>query len=29
VTAAIIDAALSEAGYGDEKKRKLYDGSWT
>ncbi|EHL01607.1 putative Thiosulfate sulfurtransferase TUM1 [Glarea lozoyensis 74030] len=29
VTAAIIDAALSEAGYGDEKNRKIYDGSWT
>jgi len=29
VTAAVIDAALSEAGYGDEKKRRLYDGSWT
>ncbi|RDL31151.1 putative thiosulfate sulfurtransferase TUM1 [Venustampulla echinocandica] len=29
VTAAVIDAALSEAGYGDESKRRLYDGSWT
>lgn len=29
VTAAVIDAALTEAGYGDESKRKLYDGSWT
>lgn len=29
VTAAIIDAALSEAGYGDEKMRRIYDGSWT
>lgn len=29
VTAAVIDAALSEAQYGDEKNRKLYDGSWT
>lgn len=29
VTAAIIDAALTEAGYGDEKNRRLYDGSWT
>jgi thiosulfate/3-mercaptopyruvate sulfurtransferase len=29
VTAAVIDAALSEAGYGDEGKRRLYDGSWT
>jgi len=29
VTAAVLDAALSEAGYGDETKRKLYDGSWT
>ena len=28
VTAAIIDAALSEAGY-PEEGRKLYDGSWT
>ncbi|TVY23074.1 putative 3-mercaptopyruvate sulfurtransferase [Lachnellula hyalina] len=29
VTAAVIDAALSEAGYGDESKRRVYDGSWT
>ena len=29
VTAAVIDAALTEAGYGDEGKRRLYDGSWT
>jgi thiosulfate/3-mercaptopyruvate sulfurtransferase len=29
VTAAIIDAALTETGYGDEKNRRLYDGSWT
>jgi len=29
VTAAVIEAALSETEYGDEKKRKLYDGSWT
>jgi len=28
-TAAIIDTALSEAGYGDERKHRLYDGSWT
>jgi hypothetical protein len=29
VTAAIIDAALDEAEFGDPNKRKLYDGSWT
>jgi thiosulfate/3-mercaptopyruvate sulfurtransferase len=29
VTAAVIDAALSEAEYGDESNRRLYDGSWT
>jgi len=29
VTAAVIDAALGEAGYGSEKNRRLYDGSWT
>lgn len=29
VTAAVIDAALHEAGYGKESNRKLYDGSWT
>jgi thiosulfate/3-mercaptopyruvate sulfurtransferase len=29
VTAAVIDAALSEAGYGEESKRRVYDGSWT
>lgn len=28
VTAAVIDAALSEA-YGDEGSRRVYDGSWT
>ena len=28
VTAAVIDAALGEAGYG-EKGRRIYDGSWT
>ena len=28
VTAAVIDAALVEAGYPGEKRR-LYDGSWT
>lgn len=28
VTATIIDAALTEAGYGDGS-RKIYDGSWT
>jgi thiosulfate/3-mercaptopyruvate sulfurtransferase len=28
VTAAVIDAALTEAGYSEEG-RKLYDGSWT
>ena len=29
VSAAIIDAALDEANYGDKEKRRLYDGSWT
>ena len=29
VTAAVIDAALQEADYGDEANRRLYDGSWT
>jgi thiosulfate/3-mercaptopyruvate sulfurtransferase len=29
VTAAVIDAALDEAEFGDPNKRKLYDGSWT
>lgn len=29
VTAAVIDLALSEAGYGDSGSRRLYDGSWT
>ena len=29
ITAAILDAALEEAGMGDPKSRKLYDGSWT
>jgi len=28
VTAAVVDAALTEAGY-PEAGRKLYDGSWT
>ncbi|KAF2837005.1 putative thiosulfate sulfurtransferase [Patellaria atrata CBS 101060] len=28
VTAAVIDAALTEAGFGEENRR-LYDGSWT
>jgi thiosulfate/3-mercaptopyruvate sulfurtransferase len=28
-TAAIIDAALTVAEYGDERSHKLYDGSWT
>jgi thiosulfate/3-mercaptopyruvate sulfurtransferase len=28
-TAAVIDAALAVANYGDEKSHKLYDGSWT
>jgi thiosulfate/3-mercaptopyruvate sulfurtransferase len=28
VTAAVIDAALIEAGYGDSHQR-IYDGSWT
>ncbi|ORY02444.1 thiosulfate sulfurtransferas-like protein [Clohesyomyces aquaticus] len=28
VTAAVIDAALTEAGFG-QQNRKLYDGSWT
>jgi thiosulfate/3-mercaptopyruvate sulfurtransferase len=28
VTAAVIDAALTEAGY-PEEGRRLYDGSWT
>lgn len=28
VTAAVIDAALTEAGY-PENNRRLYDGSWT
>lgn len=28
VTAAVLDAALTEAGY-PEEGRKLYDGSWT
>lgn len=28
VTAAVIDAALTEAGF-DEENRRLYDGSWT
>lgn len=29
VTAAVIDAALREAGYGGAVARRLYDGSWT
>ncbi|KAI9836710.1 MAG: hypothetical protein M1837_003279 [Sclerophora amabilis] len=29
VTAAVIDAALSEAEFGDDSQRRLYDGSWT
>jgi thiosulfate/3-mercaptopyruvate sulfurtransferase len=28
VTAAVIDAALTEAGF-NEENRRLYDGSWT
>lgn len=29
VTAAVVDAALAEAGWGEEGGRRLYDGSWT
>lgn len=29
VTAAVIDAALGEAGFGNPQNRRLYDGSWT
>lgn len=29
VTAAVVDAALREAGYGDAANQRLYDGSWT
>jgi thiosulfate/3-mercaptopyruvate sulfurtransferase len=29
VSAAVIDAALGEAGYGKADDRRLYDGSWT
>ena len=29
VTAAVIDAALQESGFGDARNRRLYDGSWT
>lgn len=29
VTAAVIDAALGEAGFGNPQTRRLYDGSWT
>ena len=29
VTAAVIDAALNEANYGQVEDRRLYDGSWT
>lgn len=29
VTAAVIDIALGEASFGEDDKRRLYDGSWT
>jgi thiosulfate/3-mercaptopyruvate sulfurtransferase len=29
VTAAIIEAALKESGFGAKDDRRLYDGSWT
>ncbi|KAI1936439.1 hypothetical protein LOZ12_000910 [Ophidiomyces ophidiicola] len=29
VTAAVIDLALNEAGYGNPETRRLYDGSWS
>ena len=29
VMAAVLDAALSEADFGDSKNRRVYDGSWT
>ena len=29
VTAAVLDAALNEAGFGSPESRRLYDGSWT
>ena len=29
VTAAVIDSALAEAGFGEAHDRRLYDGSWT
>ncbi|KAL9020028.1 MAG: hypothetical protein Q9185_002716 [Variospora sp. 1 TL-2023] len=29
VTAAVVDAALGEAGFGQSEARRLYDGSWT
>ncbi|KAL8884678.1 MAG: hypothetical protein Q9192_006789 [Flavoplaca navasiana] len=29
VTAAVIDAALGEANFGNTESRRLYDGSWT
>ncbi|KAI4264954.1 MAG: hypothetical protein L6R35_007254 [Caloplaca aegaea] len=29
VTAAVVDAALGEAGFGQPEARRLYDGSWT
>ncbi|KAL8896293.1 MAG: hypothetical protein Q9207_007775 [Kuettlingeria erythrocarpa] len=29
VTAAVVDTALGEAGYGTPEARRLYDGSWT
>lgn len=29
VTAVVIDAALSEAGYVQPNHKKIYDGSWT
>lgn len=29
VTAAVVDLALNEAGYGGSESRRLYDGSWS
>ncbi len=29
VTAAVIETALEEAGYGSAENRRVYDGSWT
>lgn len=29
VTAAVVDTALGEAGFGRDEARRLYDGSWT